>query len=254
MIHANHTDIVIMSSVMPSLMQLGLENMWVRREDKMDPNTWVGFSHRTSENTWILFFHAFSGCDLVSSFHGKSKKSAWKTWDVCDEVSDTFARLSKCPSAVEDSDLERCVVLMFDRSCDVTTVTGPGQSCSLMFDRSSHNCEWGQAWSLCRKAQTIWLHPPTRAALKEPNVLLMRLDTCGDRHWSDIHKYRAHPTGDGWTGWVEQDEEWKVFWTPLSPIAESWELTQCGCTKACTGRCKCFRYGLSCTCLCSCPC
>ena len=44
---------------------------------------------------------------------------------TCDEVSNTFARLSKCPSAVEDSDLqalERFVVLMYDRSSDVTTV------------------------------------------------------------------------------------------------------------------------------------
>ena len=31
-----------------------------------------------------------------------------------------------------------------------------------------------------------------------PNVLLMRLDTCEHRHWSDIHKCQAHPTGDGW--------------------------------------------------------
>ena len=31
-------------------------------------------------------------------------------------------------------------------------------------------------------------------------------------------------------------------------------MTKCGCTKACTGRCKCFRYGLSCSSLCSCPC
>ena len=68
---------------------------------------------------------SFKGCDIVSSFHGKSKKSAWNTWDVCDEVSNTFATLSECTSAVKDSDLhalEKCVVLMYDRSSDVTTL------------------------------------------------------------------------------------------------------------------------------------
>ena len=42
-----------------------------------------------------------------------------------DEVSSTFAKLSQCPSAVEDRDLlalERFVVLLYDRSSDVTTV------------------------------------------------------------------------------------------------------------------------------------
>ena len=68
---------------------------------------------------------SFKGCDIVSSFHGKSKKSAWNTWDVCDEVSNTFATLSECTSAVKDSDLqylEKYVVLMYDRSSDVTTL------------------------------------------------------------------------------------------------------------------------------------
>ena len=30
-----------------------------------------------------------------------------------------------------------------------------------------------------------------------PNMLLMRPDTCGDRHWCDSQKRPAHPTGDG---------------------------------------------------------
>ena len=30
----------------------------------------------------IIFFHAFTGCDTVSAFRGKGKKSAWRTWSV----------------------------------------------------------------------------------------------------------------------------------------------------------------------------
>ena len=128
MVDANDTDIaIIATSVMPSLMQLGFEKMWVTF-GKGEKTRWIP-KHEVVSNIGpektrgILFFYAFSSCEILSSFHGKSMKSAWKTSDVCDEVSNTLTILSKCPSAVEDSDLqalERFVVLMYDRSSDVT--------------------------------------------------------------------------------------------------------------------------------------
>ena len=63
----------------------------------------------------ILYFHAFTGCDVVPAFDGKGKKSAWLTWDVCEEVSETFTRLNHCPTGVSDADLQKLetfVVLM----------------------------------------------------------------------------------------------------------------------------------------------
>lgn len=242
MIDANDTDILIIAtSVMPYLMQLGLEKMWVTF-GKGEKTRWIPIHEVVSaigpeKTRGILFFHAFSGCDIVSSFHGKSKKSAWKTWDVCDEVSNTFARLSKCPSAVEDSDLqalERFVVLMYDRSSDVTTVNE------------------ARLDLFARKQRQYDLIPPTQAALKEH---AKRASYEAGYVWGQaLKRHPQMPSPSDW-GWVKKDEEWKVFWTPLPPITEScWELTKCGCNKACTGRCKCFRYGLSCTCLCSSPC
>ena len=35
-------------------------------------------------------FHAFTGCDSTSSFYGKTKKTAWATWSIYPEVSETF--------------------------------------------------------------------------------------------------------------------------------------------------------------------
>ena len=73
--------------------------------------------------------------------------------------------------------------------------------------------------------------------------------------WGQALKQKPEMTSLSDWGWVKEDEGWKIFWTPLPPIAKScWELTKCGCTKACTGKCKCFRYGLTCTGLCSCFC
>ena len=64
-------------------------------------------------------FHAFTGCDVVSAFRGKGKKSAWQTWNVCPEASTAFRKLSQYPPVKGEDDqsiLEKFVVTMYDRS------------------------------------------------------------------------------------------------------------------------------------------
>ena len=62
---------------------------------------------------------------MVSAFRGKGKKSAWQTWDVFDEVTETCSNVSQFPTEVTDTDLktlDRFVVLMYDRSSSATGV------------------------------------------------------------------------------------------------------------------------------------
>jgi hypothetical protein len=81
MINANDTDIVnIAISIMSSLMQLGLQKMWVSF-GKGEKIKWIPIHEVVpaigpEKTRGILFFHAFNGCDMVSAFYGKSKKSA----------------------------------------------------------------------------------------------------------------------------------------------------------------------------------
>ena len=104
---------------------------------------------------------------MVSAFHGKSKKSAWKTWEVCDEVSKIFSKLSEHPSVVDDNDLkalEKFVVLMYDRSSEVTTVN------EARYDL------------FARKLRQYDLILQLKQHLNStPNVQLMWLDMCGGR-------------------------------------------------------------------------
>jgi len=61
----------------------------------------------------------------VSAFRGKSKKSAWQTWDVCPEASYVFTKLSCYPTDVEEDDtvmLEKFVITMYDRSSSTVAV------------------------------------------------------------------------------------------------------------------------------------
>ena len=70
----------------------------------------------------LFFFHAFTGCDTVSAFRGKGKKSAWQTWDVCPESSDVFTKPSCYPTDVEKDDtvmLEKFVVTMYNATTNI---------------------------------------------------------------------------------------------------------------------------------------
>ena len=47
-----------------------------------------------------LFSHAFTGCDVISFFSGRDKKSAWHVWEVLPELTDTFLELASSPVTV----------------------------------------------------------------------------------------------------------------------------------------------------------
>ena len=42
-------------------------------------------------------FHALSGCDTISTFYGKGKKSAWQAWELYPDVTPTFEFLANNP-------------------------------------------------------------------------------------------------------------------------------------------------------------
>ena len=104
------TDFVVLA--VATFQQLGLEILWIGFG--MNKNfRWLPI-HAISKDLGIRavglpFFHAFTGCDTVPAFHGKGKKSAWKTWEVFPDATDVFTRLSKRHDtfAVDNARLER---------------------------------------------------------------------------------------------------------------------------------------------------
>ena len=69
-------------------------------------------------------FHAFTGCDTVSSFGGRGKKTAWDTWMTFDDVTRAFCALANTPDAIDDwmEPLEQFVVLLYDRTSSQESV------------------------------------------------------------------------------------------------------------------------------------
>lgn len=182
----------------------------------------------------LPFFHALSGCDTVWSFSGRGKKTAWDTWLRFPEVTNAFEAIMMMPSEINDavlSVLERFVVLLYERTSGLTRVN----------DARKH--------LFAQKSRGIENIPPTQAALVEH----IKRACYQANIWNQALILTPQlPCPSKW-GWKQGSEGWEPLWTTLPEASVSCaELIRCGCTKGCTGRCKCVKAALKCTALCSC--
>jgi len=180
-------------------------------------------------------FHAISGCDTVSSFLGKGKKSAWSAWTACPAVTGAFATLSSQPEEVDPqsmAELERFIIVMYSRTCTLSRIDEARKE---LFTQGS---------------ATIENIPPTKAALFQH---VKRAVYQAGYVWSQaLMPAPDLPSPELW-GWTATDSGWKPFWTDRPEASTScYELVHCGCKKGYKRQCKCHKSGLQCTELCSC--
>ena len=178
--------------------------------------------------------HAFTGCDTVSAFAGRGKKTAWETWKSFPEVNDAFKELQCMPRETSNESmelLERFVVLMYDRTSEATEVN------------------YARRLLFTQKSRTLENIPPTQAALKQHIKRTCYQANC----WNQALVLDPEmPEPSDW-GWAKEPSGWQPIWTTLPEASKSChELIHCGCKKGCTGRCKCAKAGLKCTALCFC--
>ena len=132
----------------------------------------------------LPMFHAFTGCDTVSSFAGKGKKTAFDTWRSFNAATEVFARLVTQPTCLDNvcmCVLESYVVRMYDRGSDETTVDSARKH---MFTS---------------KARSIDAIPPTRAALLQH---ARRATYQGGHVWGQTQvrdPYLPSPESWGWS-------------------------------------------------------
>jgi hypothetical protein len=78
----------------------------------------VAFLGRFSDQC-NLVFHALTGCDTVSGFAGRGKKTAWSTWRSFPDLADVLLQLTTDSNDLPESSLdtiERFVILLYDRT------------------------------------------------------------------------------------------------------------------------------------------
>ena len=132
----------------------------------------------------MLFFHAFTGCDVISFFFGRGKKSAWHMWEVLPEPTDIFLELASSPVTVSEDIMlliETFVVLWYDRTIS-----------------RFRTVDEARQHLFCRRSRTLENIPPTSAALYSIlYVLCIRLDMCGGKPFKMTRLYLALLTGVG---------------------------------------------------------
>ncbi|KAG0713094.1 hypothetical protein GWK47_016978 [Chionoecetes opilio] len=73
----------------------------------------------------LPMFHAYTGCDTVSSFNTRGKKTAWDTWKVFDELTPALVHLSTGTADISDdvvAVLERFTILLYDRTSNLVNI------------------------------------------------------------------------------------------------------------------------------------
>lgn len=236
-IRSNDTDVVVLAvSVVNSL---PLDELWVTYGSGMNvrniPVHVVATSLGQDKASSLPMFHALTGCDTVSFFRGRGKKTAWDVWNVFPELTPVLKVLKELPEVITDESmavLERFVVLLYDRTSNLVFVNEARQE---LFSKRS------------RDLDSI---PPTRASLEQH---ARRAVLQGGYVWGQtLLRHQVLPSPSDW-GWQHQGNVWSPYWTALPQAKDTChELIRCGCKTSCRGRCKCVKANLTCTGLCKC--
>ena len=230
------TDVVVLAVAM--FRKIKPEEMWIALGSGANLR-YIGvheIANKLDSSTCaaLPMFHALTGCNTVSAFAGRGKKTAWETWKAFPEVTEAFAELQQMQgdlSELSKSRLERFVVLMYDRTSEATEVN---EARKQLFTQ---------------KSRTLENMPPTKAALEQH---IKRATYQANIWYKALQPDPQLPSPSDW-GWVKEEMGWQPLWTTLPEASQScYELIHCGCKKGCTTRCKCKKAALKCTALCSC--
>ena len=230
------TDVVVLS--VAAFAKLEIQELWIAfgtgKNFRYIPIHEIAASLGPAKSQALPIFHAYTGCDTVSSFATKGKKSAWDTWKVYDEITATFLALSAGPSNITDEEvarLERFTILLYDRTSHLTSI------------------DEARKHLFTKKGRTMDALPPSRAALIQH---IKRAVYQGGHCWGKMLQVSIQLPSPGDWGWTDS-ANWKPLWTTLPEASiSSRELLRCGCKKGCRGQCKCKKAALKCTAMCQC--
>lgn len=182
----------------------------------------------------LPFWFALTGCDTVSMFAGRGKKTAWSVWEVYPEVTESFVRVATEMNEISKTDfekIERYVVLLYDRT-----------SLSLNVNECRRNL-------FTKKARAVEAIPPTKDALEQH----VRRAILQSRIWTSATKKLIYEFDITKWGWQKNERSVNPLWMTLPEASKAcFELVKCSCKTKCSARCRCKKQSLPCTELCGC--
>ena len=128
MLRTVDTDVVVIS--VASFHKLKLDKLWIAfgtgKHFRYLAIHEIVNTLGPDKSTSLLLFHALTGCDTVSSFSTKGKKSAYETWTDYPALTDAFLELSVDPASVSNcrvfAIIQRFVVLLYERTSAAESV------------------------------------------------------------------------------------------------------------------------------------
>ena len=118
------------------------------------------------------------------------------------------------------------VVIMYSKSCGCSGVDEARQ------------------WLFSNGTKSLENLPPTQAALTQH---VKRALLQASFYWSQTTSVKLNIPNFGMWGWNSSTTKtWEPYWTHLPDASTACAiLLRCGCKKSCSGRCKCFKSGVS---------
>ena len=121
------TDVVIIAVSIIST--LNANELWVAfgtgRHLRYIPTHLIALSLGPVKSKVLPMFHAYTGCDTVSSFANRGKKTAWDIWKTYGKLTDAFHSVMLAPDELTEetiSTVERFTVLLYNRTSVLSSV------------------------------------------------------------------------------------------------------------------------------------
>jgi hypothetical protein len=199
MVRTVDTDVLVIAvGCWSTLKEHGLQELWMDfgsgTNRKYLPAHEISTLMGPEKAIVLPVFHAFTGCDTVSCFAGKGKKTCWETWKAFPEVTTAFKVMMQCPEQIDSITmglLERFVVLMYCRTSAAETVNIARKT---LFTQKNCNIE---------------AIPPTKDALEQH---AKRTVLQAGYIWGQALVVSPHlPSPADW-GWKQNE---KGIWEPL---------------------------------------
>lgn len=243
LIRASDTDVLVLAiSHFFTLQELGLHELWMlcgqSKNRRFIPVHAIATAMGEEKAAALRGFHAFSGCDQVSFFATKGKKSHWRTWQALPQTTEAFKILGEVHDRVPEHVhqlLQDYVARLFASQQELSQMVGPV-------------CLHNVRRTLFDQEHMLHLLPPTEAALRKHEL---RAAYEAGQIWGRVgSSFDSNvPSPEKW-GWKKTDEgSWTPDWTDLPWIWEACrELdAKCGCKTQCDSmKCLCRRAGFPC--------
>ena len=241
MIRTTDSDVVVIAiSVMQHLKSRGLQELWIAYGTgpsfRYIPAHQAAYLIGDALALGLLAFHSLTGCDIVSAFYGKGKKTAWQLWKQFPEVTWAFQRLAGAPPEAPKIPEDTMRVLE--------------QFVARLHHLDTAGVDAARFEGFCYKGLDFDHLPPSSDALR---LHILRGVYQGGHVWGKcLFRDPNLPDPAEW-GWKRSEGLWIPLWIQRDILSHATpQLASCKCSKACKPPCKCCVRGLPCTPLCLC--